>query len=267
MSTRLPVAFLLVLLATASVSAQEMADNPLFPRPRPKRIFIGPLVGYNSNFHSGGFNTLGAGAALADPACGSFTTGSGNGIIAGLAAEYWFKPGGPTALQMRFYYEQKPGQFTTTTAPQQVLNLQNNQLNTFSGTYTVKSTYDIFNVEAQYKYNLPGSRFGVAIGPKFSFHMKSSYSQVETLTPGFKFIVPNSSGGKDTVDAITISDASPIPDVKGFRLGLVAHVQYELLLGPFLVTPRVLYDLGITKVTGSWGVNSLAGTIELKYGF
>jgi hypothetical protein len=268
MSTRFPVALFFVFATAVSVQAQDLADNPLFPRPRPKRIFVGPMAGYNSNFHSGGFHTLGTDAALANPECGEFTTGKGNGILGGLAAEYWFKPGGPTALQMRFYYEQKPGEFNSTSSPLPYVNPTTGEVRSFNRTYAVKSTYDIFNVEVQYKYNLPGSRFGVAIGPKFGFHMKSSYNQTESLSDGMMFIQPNANGGNDTLPTIVLADyPTKIPDVSGFRLALLAHVQYEVLVGPFLMTPRVLYDLGITKVTGQWGISSLAGTVEIKYGF
>ncbi|MGH7954432.1 MAG: hypothetical protein ACREOZ_00570, partial [Gloeomargaritales cyanobacterium] len=134
--------FLFVLLLSQSLLAQEetAADNPLFPNPRPKRIFIGPIVGYNSNFHSGGFRTLG-GAGLSAPDCGDFTTGGGNGIIAGLAAEYWFKPGGPTALQFKVYYEQKPGNFNQQGADLPYFDPTTNTIITFHANHNVQAKY------------------------------------------------------------------------------------------------------------------------------
>ena len=253
---------LLILLTVQMVSAQDdTPDNPLFPKPRPKRFFIGPMVGYNSNFHSGGFQTLG-GPGL-DAACGDFTTGGGNGILAGLAAEYWFKPGGPTALQMRVYYEQKPGTFEQNAGQSPIVDTAGN-VHLFTLYHHVEAQYNLVNVEVQYKYNFPGTRFGVAIGPKFGFMLSSHYHQYQQLTGdnGEQFIF--AANGKDAIDLVP---DTAIAGASTFRFGLVAHVQYEFLLGPFLVTPRVLYDLGITKIVSGWTVSSLAGTIEIKYGF
>src|SRR5579862_4411781 len=62
MRMRAALYILFAFFISQQLIAQEavIPDNPLFPNPRPKRIFIGPIVGYNSNFHSGGFLTLGA---------------------------------------------------------------------------------------------------------------------------------------------------------------------------------------------------------------
>ncbi|HET7153141.1 MAG TPA: hypothetical protein VFJ29_05190 [Candidatus Kapabacteria bacterium] len=43
-------------------------------------------------------------------------------------------------------------------------------------------------------------------------------------------------------------------------------MQYEILAGRFLITPAVSYDYGITKVAPGWSVNTLAGTVDVKYG-
>lgn len=260
-------ALLFIFITVQFVAAQEdIPDNPLFPKPRPKRIFVGPMVGYNSNFHSGGFRTLGA-AGLSDAECGDFTKGSGNGLLFGLAAEYWFKPGGPTALQLRVYYEAKPGKFTSESSPLPVVDTAKGDIYYFTRTHTVEAVYNLLNVEIQYKYNLPGTRFGVAIGPKFGFLSGSEYYQVQSVPAGFGF--PNPADTTQLVNELVLVPRGPIPEVAGFRLGIVAHLQYEVLLGPFLVTPRVLYDLGVTKVSSaaSWAVSSLAGTVEIKYGF
>lgn len=262
MRMRAALYMLFVLLASQQLFAQEavIPDNPLFPNPRPKRIFIGPMVGYNSNFHSGGFLTLGA-ASLQVPDCGDFTTGGGNGFLAGLAAEYWFKPGGATALQLRVYYEQKPGKFTNSGTPLPYFDPNTNTLLYFNRDYEVDAKYNLINVEITYKYDIPGlPHFGVEIGPKFGFLMSSQYHQFQTISPaGFTF--DNGSNQEDLVAP------ENIPGASSFRFGLKAGLQYEALLGPMLVTPAIWYDLGVTKVVDSWTVSSLAGSIEFKYGF
>jgi|SRR5579883_1115786 len=262
MRMRAALYILFAFFVSQQLIAQEavIPDNPLFPNPRPKRIFIGPMVGYNSNFHSGGFLTLGA-PSLAVPDCGSFNTGGGNGILAGLAAEYWFKPGGATALQLRVYYEQKPGTFTSTGTPIPYFNTTNNQLLYFQRDYEVQAQYNLINVEITYKYDIPGlPHFGIEIGPKFGFLMSSQYHQYQTLTPA-GFVFPNGSNQDDIVPT------ENIPGATSFRFGLKGGLQYEALLGPVLVTPAVWYDLGVTKVVDTWTVSSLGGSIEFKYGF
>ena len=256
-------AFLFVQFAAAQ--NEDIPDNPLFPKPRPKRFFVGPIFGYNKEFHSGGFRTLG-GQGLSDVECGDFQDGGGNGIILGLTAEYWFKPGGPTALQMRAYYEEKPGFFTSTSTPLPLVDTVTNIIHYFQRTHEVTATYSLMNIEVTYKYNFPGSRFGVAAGPKFGFPMKSSYKQVQKVDPGFFFPDPNDTTARPS-EQVLVNSPDEIPGVSGFRFGLLAHIQYEILMGPFLVTPRIFYDLGVTKVSGDWSVSSLAGTVEIKYGF
>ncbi|HET7152139.1 MAG TPA: outer membrane beta-barrel protein [Candidatus Kapabacteria bacterium] len=255
---------LFVLFASQQLLAQEaqIPDNPLFPNPRPKRIFIGPIVGYNSNFHTGDFQTLGNAAYATSADCGSFTTGGGNGFLAGLAAEYWFKPGGATALQVRVYYEQKPGNFDNTGAPLTYFDTVTATPIQFSRNYHVQAKYNLINLEITYKYDIPGlPHFGVEIGPKFGFLMSSQYYQYQDIpTPGFVF----QATGTNKQDLVP---AQNIPQASSFRFGLKGGLQYEALLGPVLVTPAIWYDLGVTKVVNSWGVNSLAGSIEFKYGF
>ena len=255
------------LVVSQQVLAQEIEDNPLFPRPRARRIFIGPMVGFNDNFHSGGFLTLG-GLVANQPDCGSFNSGTGNGILGGIAAEYWFKEGGPTSLQLRIYYEQKPGNFTSVSVPEPYFVPATGTTEYFDLNRQVTARYNLINLEVQYRYDIPGlPHFGVAIGPKFSLVSSTYYEQKQTLQPA-----PGYSGTftfPDGTPTQEIVPGGPIPasaNPSGFRLGLVAALQYELLEGPFLVTPRIWYDLAVTKVVSSWAVSTLAGSIEIKYG-
>ncbi len=259
----------LVLVLSQQAFSQELEDNPLFPRPRARRIFIGPMIGYNDNFNTGNFLTLG-GPVSGIPDCGEFNQGSGNGLLFGLTAEYWFKEGGPTSLQFRVYYEQKPGTFNSTgsTEPYFDPNLNNGAGGDvyFYPLRNVQSKYNLINFEVQYKYNLPGlPHFGVAIGPKFGLVSSSNYVQTQTLLPA-----PGTSGTFDFAglgsNEQTIVPSGPISGASAFRLGLIGSIQYEALLGPLLVTPRISYDYGVTKVVSAWQINSLIGSIEFKYG-
>jgi len=262
----LPAFFFIVFIVSLScpLLAQELNDNPLFPQPRPKRFFIGPLVGYNSNFHGGGFLTLGGSNIAGNPDCGQFTTGSGNGLILGISAEYWFKKAGNTSLQFDVYYEQKPGSFTSVGGSQELWDTSTNQLVSFTNTRYVKATYNLLNFEVLYKYNIPGlPHFGVSLGPKVGIVMGSSYVQYEQLTPGFAFKLPNGNYQTDTI----VNAPNGIPSASGIRFGLKASIQYEALVGPFLFTPAISYDYGITKIVSSWSVSTLAATLAIKYGF
>ena len=255
----------IALVLSQQAIAQEFEDNPLFPRPRARRIFIGPIVGYNDNFNSGGFLTLGQ-PALATPDCGAFNQGTGNGILAGLTAEYWFKEGGTDVAPVPRVLRAKTRNVQFARRPEPYFDETTSQEVWFAANRNVESKYNLINLEVQYKYNLPSlPHFGVAIGPKFGLLSSSNYVQTQTLLP------ENGTTGNFTFKGLntnveSIVPSGPIAGASTFRLGLIASLQYEALLGPFLVTPRISYDLGVTKIVSSWEVSSLIGSIELKYG-
>jgi hypothetical protein len=248
------------LLLTGCASTRE---SPINPGAKPHRFFVGPFGGFDLNFHSGGFTSF-----TQDAKCGAFTTGSGNGLIAGLAAEYWFKAGGPSSgVQARVSYEQKPGKFDATGTTLFANDTLRKQIIEIYPLHTTDVTYNLLTIETLYKYQFPGTELGVVAGPKFGFPMGATAIQNQTFDYGL---------GR-TPSYVTFDDGSQshqlysgdVPNKAGFRLALKIGAQYEFLLGALLVTPCIAYDLGVTKVssTEGWRVSSLAGTIDFKYGF
>ncbi|MDB5035653.1 MAG: hypothetical protein JWQ98_2894 [Chlorobi bacterium] len=79
-------AVLLALPVTATAQRSdetaETTSTPIEPIPLRARFLIGPRVGANRNFHSGGFRTI------SEADCPKFAQGSGFGYLAGLTAEY-----------------------------------------------------------------------------------------------------------------------------------------------------------------------------------
>jgi hypothetical protein len=233
--------FLVLLFVSQQISAQT--DQP--------RFFIGLTAGYNTNYHTGKF-------FLPNPKGDQpfYTTGNGNDIVLGFAGEYRLDDAGSTSLQCKLYYERKPGSFTADPLP---YSNKNNSEVLLSGA-TLQATYDLFNLEILYEYDIPFMpNFGISIGPKLGYALNKNIIQ-----NGLVWDVTNS---PDTIlVADTLNSSGSIVGASTFRLGVKLSVQYKIILGRFLITPALWYDYGITKIIPGWQVNTLAGTVDVIYG-
>ena len=241
--------FLIMLVASQQLFAQ--ADQP--------RLFIGVIGGFNKNYHSGTFSLPDSnGLEIKTPGMGTY-----NGSLYGLAGEYWFTENGTTALQFNICYEHKPGNFRWVGAPITFVDTTTDQTFIYSRNNEIDAIYDLINFEALFRYNiLP--HFGISIGPKFGIVVHTQYSQFQFINHiQGNFLLPEEmpDGAGDI-----IAPSTPIPGAYAYHLAINLGAQYELLLGPILITPAVSFDYDVTNIAPSWSVNTLAGTIDVKYG-
>ncbi|HET7153143.1 MAG TPA: outer membrane beta-barrel protein [Candidatus Kapabacteria bacterium] len=217
--------------------------SALFAQEHPPRFFIGPMMGYNFSYHKG---------ITTDPANGDILSGSaggdGNGSLLGLTSEYWLGNRGGLAIQCKLYYEQMPGAITLFPTGQYY---DPYQLGTSAG---INITYNTFNFEALFKYEVI-AHLGIVGGPEFGYVINRTYSE-----NGATFSY------KDSVVMSLFNASGEIPGSHTWRTGIDLGLQYEFFWGNFLITPAIIYDFGITPVAQAWRVNTLAGTIDVKYG-
>jgi hypothetical protein len=240
--------FLVLLFVSQQISAQT--DQP--------RLFIGIIGGFNKNYHSGTFSLPDTnGLEIKTPGMGTY-----NGSLYGLAGEYWFTENGTTALQFNIYYEHKPGNFLWIGTPVTFYDTTSNQTYIYSRNHELDIVYDLLNFEALFRYNiLP--YFGISIGPKFGVVTYTQYIlyQIINHIQGI-YLLPEEIGQSEYL----IQPLKPIPSAYVYHLAIKLSLQYELLLGNFLITPAVSFDYGVTNIAPSWSVNTLAGTVDVKYG-
>lgn len=278
--------WLLFLLSVASfplvVSAQtddEELSNPLEPKKAPPRIYLGPVAGYNRSLHSGGFPSISGEAS-----CPKFESGTENGYYFGLTAEYLL--GDPknsnSSVFVRLTYDYMPA-FFNVPGDNYPSNINGTVVNS-EIEHTTRIKYPLLNFEAMYKFNIPGTGFGITAGPQIGFVMGGEQEQRFTLkfnpekpvqfsnddlnkvkppVPGFtpEFV-------DETRTSITLYRGDIIGK-ESIRFALVGGVQYEILLGKFYLVPHVLYNFGITKINNidNWTVSALQIGVDLRRAF
>src|SRR5688572_357454 len=95
---------LLLVPAPQALAQPALGSNPIEPDWPKASVLIGPVIGLNRNFHTGGFRTV-----TADESCPVFEQGSGWGFLGGLTAELLL--GESWSLIPRLMYESRPGSF------------------------------------------------------------------------------------------------------------------------------------------------------------
>jgi hypothetical protein len=289
-----PVAVCAALLATASARAQvaadtakpaatimqstidpEELDDPLNFRPARPRLLVGPRMGINRNYHSGGFRVL-QGAE-----CPKFQAGTGWGYLGGITAE--FAVGTTWSIVPAVTYESRPGYFREE-LPQAAVLLEGsggipvNQSISTSSTIT----YRIVEIEAMYKQDLvslgKSFRLSVTAGPVGSVIMGGTISQFQDLNEpeNARFLpvqredgsmIPLSHNGR----RFTFSDNADIPGRNAVRFSLKAGLQAELGLfhNKLIMYPGIFYDYGLSHVTSleNWNLNTLLFQIDFRRAF
>ncbi|MEP7218208.1 MAG: outer membrane beta-barrel protein, partial [Bacteroidota bacterium] len=151
-------------------------STPIEPIPLRARFLIGPRVGGNRNFHSGGFRTI------SEANCPKFAQGSGFGYLAGLTAEY--VGGSHWGIIPAITYESRPGRFS-----QQLANIKVG-LAGFPDPVdqTIEASSDIayrmVNMEVLYKYEFAFNRsfrVSVAAGPAAAAVLGGKITQAQDL--------------------------------------------------------------------------------------
>ncbi len=270
-------AIVVALLCTFSAHAQDNAgnDNPLDPTQPKSQVLVGPTIGINRNFHSGGFRVID------EPNCPVFEGGTGWGFLAGLSAE--FQLGESWSIIPRFTYESRPGEFQQKLQDVPVLlpsldpNADPTVVNqTVSTTSTI--TYSLLNLDVLYKQEFwmigKGVRISAVAGPAFAYVIGGKNRQVQDLESpaNARFINPDKARyAEENNGRRLIFFDGDIPGRNAMRMSLKAGLQGEVGLfnNAWIMCPAVYYDLGLTKVTNaeSWNLNSLIFQVDFRRAF
>lgn len=256
------------------LNAQIAADdNPLMPKEKVSPIYVGPVLGYNRSLHSVTLPSF----AL-DDLCPKFENGTQNGFYAGISFEYLL--GDPanskSSIIARVLYNSLPAELEEggDPYPSRVEDLSGNEVIIISTTrHTQKVAYNLITFEAQYKLNFFESTLGVTVGPTFDFAMTKTHVQkFELLEPlEAQFKRPEDWEKKiiryENNDRTIITKDGDIENASGFRLGLKAGIQYEILLGRMYVVPSASYNFGVTNLVSDqdWRVNAIQMGVDVRF--
>jgi hypothetical protein len=256
-----------VLIVAGDVAFAQGGSNPLDPVVPKSKVLVGPRIGLNRNFHTGGFRTID------EPNCPVFEAGSGWGFIAGLTAEFQF--GETWSLIPAIAYESRPGQFVQTLPD--ALVLIPGEEDPVEQTVTTESeiTYSIVSAEVLYKqeFAVVGNlRFSAAAGPSFSYVIGGDNRQIQQLVEpeNARFTNPTGLPAEDNGRRLVLYNDA-IPDRSSIRLSLKGGLQAEIGLfnDAWLMSPGVFYDFGLTDVTDAenWGLSSIIFQIDMRRAF
>lgn len=261
-------AALCALLLAPADEAVAQGSSPIdFEVPRAS-VLVGPVIGVNRNFHTGGFRTV-----TADESCPVFESGSGWGFLGGITAELLL--GESWSLIPRLTYESRPGSFTSELPDALVLIPGTNEIVTQTVTASSEVTYTLINMEVLYKQeiaDLGGMRIGVAAGPAFGIVIGGNNRQVQDLVEPENARFTNPQGYEtENNDRRLIFFNDDIPDRNGTRLSLKAGLQAEVGLfgNAWIMTPGLYYDYGLTDVTNAenWQLNTLMFMVDFRRAF
>ncbi len=259
-----------VLLAPLMASAQEDEDdldNPLNPtRPRSK-LLIGPRVGVNRNYHSGGFHTI------QEALCPTFESGSGWGFLGGLTAE--FIPGTSWSIVPAITFDSRPGSFKQELDP--TLVLLDGVGVTQEVTTTSDVTYQLVSAEVMYKQEIwmpsKSFRMSVAGGPVASYVLGGKLTQVQDLIQPDNARFKNPLGLRTDLNGrrLIFYDNEDIPGRNAMRFSLKAGLMFEIGLfkNQIMMYPGAFYDFGLTNVTSTenWSLNSVLFQVDFRRAF
>jgi hypothetical protein len=253
--------------ARAQPRAEKMS-NPIQPMSERAPVLVGPVLGLNRNFHTGGFRTI-----THDEACPVFAEGSGWGFLAGLTAEIMVAEG--AAVIPRVIYESRPGLFESRLPDALVLMPGSTEVVNQTVTASSDVTYTLVTAEALYKHevtSLGGARIALAAGPSFGLVTRDHNRQVQDLVTPTNAVFTNPEGHEleNGGRRIVFYDEG-IADRTAFRFSLKAGVQAEVGLfgGTWYMTPGLYYDYGLSDVTraDNWQLNTVMFMVDFRRGF
>jgi hypothetical protein len=268
LSVSLPLTVLCaIVLVPPCVAEPIQQSTPIEAAPQRAPVLVGPVVGMNRNFHSGGFRTI-----TSDEACPIFSNGSGWGFLAGVTAEIALSP--VSAVIPRLTYESRPGSFESRLPDALVLPRGATDVIKQSVTASSSVSYTLFGIEGLYKHEvgtLGAMRIALAAGPALGVVIADNNRQVQDLVEPTNAVFTNPQGYpvEEGGRRIVFYDA-PIPARTDLRFSLKAGVQAEVLLfgGTWYMTPGLYYDYGLSDVTraDNWQLNSLMFMVDFRRG-
>jgi hypothetical protein len=261
-------ASLLLLVPLGFASAQPGGSTPITAMSHRAPVLVGPVIGLNRNFHSGGFRTI-----TGDVSCPFFEAGTGWGILGGLTAELLLDEG--SALIPRVMYESRPGSFTSH-LPDALVQMPG-QTTPTTQTITASSdvTYGLLSAEVLYKQeitDLGSARIAVAAGPAAAYVVRGTNRQVQDLVdpPNARFIEQDGYELENAGRRLVFYDGD-ILEKRSVRVSLKAGLQAEVgLFGDtWYMTPGIYYDYGLSDVTlaENWQLNSVIFMVDFRRGF
>lgn len=250
------------------------AANPLRPRKMPPRILIGPVVGFNQNFHTGGFASF-----TNDENCPQFQSGNATGFYLGGSFEYLL--GDPrdarSSILFRGLLDLRPASFEEVgdNLPSRMQDGDESRVVFSTTSHNAEIEYTNLNLEILYKLMLGETKIGIALGPSVGINLTTSAEQTfNLLEPQNAIFVEDpefkAKGYEYTNDFRTIViQNGDVPDKSGIRFGMKAGLLYEVNVKKVLVVPHIFYDFGLTKVTSTddWRVSSLQAGVDIRFAF
>lgn len=244
-------------------------DNPLDPTIPKSKVLVGPRVGVNRNFHTGGFRVI------TDPLCPIFESGSGWGFQAGITAE--FQPGKLWSIVPAVTYDSRPGSFSQSLPD--ALVLLSGMDTPVNQTVSTKSEvqYQFMNIEVLYKQSLVpiarGFNLAVTAGPAFQYIMSGKIDQTMHLDEpeNARFIPQDGITYTDNGRTAVFRENADIPNMASTRFSLKLGVEAEISLfkDAWILYPGVFYDYGLTDVTDAenWQLSTILFQVDLRRAF
>jgi len=267
-SSLLFAALCALLLVPSRAAHAQGGSNPIEPEVPKASVLIGPVIGGNRNFHTGGFRTV-----TADESCPVFEQGSGWGFFGGLTAELLL--GESWSIIPRLTYESRPGSFTSELPDALVLLPGTEEVVTQTVSASSEVTYSILNAEVMYKQELAdlgGMRIGAGIGPAVSVVLGGNNRQVQDLIEpeNARFTNPQGYQTENNGRRLIFFD-DEIPARSDLRFSMKAGVQAEIGIfgNAWIMVPGMYYDYGLTDVTSAenWQLNTLMFQVDFRRAF
>ncbi|MDT3738357.1 MAG: hypothetical protein RO257_02520 [Candidatus Kapabacteria bacterium] len=280
MKLRYLLALFIVLIALPGVklNAQAEPENPLMPTYEAPPVYIGPVIGYNRSLHSVDL------ASFDQAICPRFENGDANGFFVGISFEQHLGKdilSSTSSFIFRLLYNSLPASLDVSENPIPSLITVINGTDTSeiiensSTIHTMDITYDLITAEVMYKINpIPGIPLGFTIGPTFDYALTKKqdqrYKLVQPLEAQFvrneDLIIQKGYKYIDNDRTIIIKEGD-IPESNGFRLGIKAGMQYEILAGKWVVVPGFFYNFGVTNLSSAenWRVDALQMGVDFRY--
>lgn len=256
------------------------AATPLQPAAAPPRIYLGPIGGFNQNFHSGGFRSF-----RGDPACPVFNAASATGFFVGGSFEYLIGANpaeASSSIIARISYDSRPVSFAVReegTATLPVIDTTTQQIAEVTTEHRAAINYDLLSLDVLYKIMISKDiPLGVAAGPTVNLVMTSTVKQTyEIVSPANAQFIVNpdylAQGYRyEQNNQVLVIQDGDIPNKTSMRFGIKAGIIFEintpnLLFAPAVVVPGIWFDVGITKVTTAenWRVNAFQAGIDIRW--
>jgi hypothetical protein len=283
MKLRNLLAFLILIVALPGswlFSQDDDPENPLLPKYDAPPIYLGPVIGYNRSMHSVDL------ASFDEAICPRFKDGQSNGFFVGFSYEEMLGKdamSSSSSFIFRVLYNSMPASLEVSEGaiPSLITVVDGNgvpvgeEVINSSTIHTQDINYSMFTAEVMYKLNpIPGLPLGFTVGPTFDFAMTKTQDQRYKLVQPLEAQFRRNQAAIDQYgykyvdnDRTIIVKEGDIPSSQGFRFGIKAGMQMELLAGSWLIVPGVAYNFGVTNLSSAenWRVSALQVGVDFRY--